>query len=317
MWTPPASLTDHQGNRLDPQADFFMAPPAEIGAIRSAYTSLNKTKGARTIPVRIAITAAFAIIGFLLIWGFNFLSKIIFVIAEISHTPEMLWILLLTGLPAYWGWRFSAFRHFCTFAGQFGCAEYRCEGERSRIVQRTVFLFRQAGALSTGATRRSRNGVYQGTYYFYAWYTPDRSRILYHVKGQHFAEKKKPGPWDPYCFVLAVEKAWYAHLAPQLQAQFATQGYVKFYMGDQNSAILGRGFLEFVDPWGKASRCAADEIGSARLCEGILTIRRKDARKGLFNLFNQEGFFTFNYSGIHNARLFLSLFEQALGVPVQ
>jgi hypothetical protein len=317
MWTPPSSVTDHQGNRLDPKADFFAAPPAEIGAIRSAYTSLEKTKGARTMPVRAAITAAFAVVGFLLIWGFNYLSKIIFVIADLSHTPEMLWIVALTGFPAYWGWRFSAFRHFCTYAGQYGCAEYRCEGERSRIVQQTVLLFKDAGGLSTGQTRKTRNGVYQGTHYFYAWYTPDRGRILYQVKGLHFAEKKKPGPWDPYNFVLAVEKAWYAYLAPQVQAEFATQGYVKFYLGGQNSAILGRGFLEFVYPQGQASRCGADEIGSARLSEGILTIRRKDAKKGLFNLFNYEGVFAFNYSGIHNARLFLTLFEQALGVPIQ
>ena len=88
-------------------------------------------------------------------------------------------------------------------------------------------------------------------------------------------------------------------------------------MGYERWAVLGRGFIQIVDKDGKASRCAAEDIGSAKLRDGYLTIRRKDAKSSFFDLFNHEGVFGFNYCAIDNARVFLYLFEKFLGIRVQ
>ena len=111
----------------------------------------------------------------------------------------------------------------------------------------------------------------------------------------------------------AIYLRWLSHL----DAEFTRQGFVKFYMGYSNWAVLGRGFIEIMDKDGKVSRCAAEDIGSAKLREGYLTIRRKDAKSSLFNLFNSEGVFGFDYAALHNGRLFLYLFEKSLGIRVQ
>jgi hypothetical protein len=217
----------------------------------------------------------------------------------------------------YLGWRKSGFKHFCTFAGEYGCAHFQCEHERTRVTRKSYFLFRDASAVSTAMTRRTKNGVYHGTNFFFHWYSPDSEKPIYSITGNHMADSKTPPAGNFYNFARAVESAWYRFATPRIDAEFIQKGWVKFYMGYNCWSILGRGYIEFVDEHGKASRCGAQEIGSAKLFDGRLTIRRKDARSSFFELFNSEGVFGFPYGAIHNARLFLYLFEKSLGIRVQ
>jgi hypothetical protein len=131
------------------------------------------------------------------------------------------------------------------------------------------------------------------------------------------ADSKTPPADNFYNFARAVEVAWYHYVTPRIDAEFSEKGSVKFYMGHNRWSVLGRGYIQFVDEHGKVSRCDSEEIGSAKLFDGRLTIRRKDAKRSFFDLFNAEGVFGFPFGAIHNAPLFLYLFEKSLDIRVQ
>lgn len=317
MWNPPPNVTEHNKEPLAADRDFFVAPHGEIGAIRTAHTSLKKGTGTRSVPVRVSITAAWGVVGFLLVMGFHMLTKILIIPASLTGTPPWLWGAIFALLPLYFGWRNSNFQHQCSFVGDNGCAEYRCEGNRETVVLKSVLLFQTATGLATRFTRSTQNGQYQSTKFYFHWHSADPEKKDFEIAGMHHADAKIPPADNPYNFGRSAEAAWYDYATPKITTEFARQGFYKFYMGYHRWAVLGNGFIEIVEPDGKASRCAAGDIGSATLRDGYLTIRRKDAKSSLFNLFDSEGVFGFNYALIHNARLFLYLFERSLGIRVQ
>jgi hypothetical protein len=317
MWTPPATVTEHQGEPLAADGDFFAGPPAEIGTVRTANTSLKQGQMAKSAPVRAAIALGCGVAGFLLAMGFHRMTDLLIIPASLTGTPAWLWAALIGVLPAHFGWRASAFRHTCNFAGDSGCAQYRCEGERGRLVQSSVFRFQEASAVSTQMVRHLKNGRYHGTTFYFYWYAAESEKVVFFVKGTHYADAKTPPAGNLYNFGRAVEAAWYRYVAPQIDAELRQKGFVKFHMGAGRWATLGPGFIRIVEKDGKASRCAAEDIGSAKLDDGYLTIRRKDAKSSLFDLFDREGIFGFNYAAIYNARVFLYLFEKSLGIRVQ
>jgi hypothetical protein len=265
MWEPPPNATEHNGEPLAADRDFFAAPPAEIGAIRTAHRSLKK--GAREWPIaaRVAFPVAGGAAAFLLALGFDRLTAILFVIANLTGTPPV--------------------------------------------------LFKDASAVSTRLVRRLQNGIYQGTNFYSHRHSADPESAVFHVTGSHYADAKIP-PASNF-FARAVEAARYGYVTPTVDAEFTRKGYVRFYMGNRRWSAPGRGYIDFVDESGQVSRCAAEDIGSARLFGGDLTIRRKDARCSLFQPFNHEGVFGFPHAAMHNARLFLDLFEKSPGIRVQ
>jgi hypothetical protein len=317
VWSPPPTVTEHNGDRLDPELEFFVAPPAEIGAVRSAHTSLKKGERARPTPIRAAVGLGVGAVGFLLSMGFHRMTGILFIPASVTGTPPALWAGIFGLLAAYLGWRGSGFAYECNFAGDSGCAQFRCEGDRATVVRSSVFLFKGASAVSTRLIRSVKNGQYFGTKYYFHWYSSPFEKSIYDISGIHHADSKTPPARDLYNFARAVESAWYDFVTPAINAEFTRQGFVKFYMGYNCWAAFGRGFIEITDKEGRVSRCAAEDIGSAKLRDGYLTIRRKDAKSSLFDLFNSQGVYGFDYAAIRNGRLFLYLFEKSLGIRVQ
>jgi hypothetical protein len=317
MWNPPSAVTEHNGKPLAGDRDFFVEPPAEIGAVRSAHTSLTKGAQAKSIPVRVAMALAFGVVGFLLAIGFHWLTGILIIPATLTGTPPALWAAILAPLPAYLGWRRSAFKHWCNFVGHDGCAQFRCEHDRASIVQKSVFLFSGASGVTGRLIRRSKHGIYQSTQFYFSWYSADTEKAVLDIDGLHHADAKLPEASNIFNFASATESAWYDFVTPKIAAELARQAFVKFYMGYNRWAILGRSFIRIVDKDGKDSKCLAEDIGSATLRGAYLTIRRKDAKSSLFDLFNHEGVFGFNYAAVHNTRLFLYYFENLLGVRVQ
>ena len=317
IWSPSSTLTDHQGGSLAPESDFFVAPPQEIGEVKSAHTSLKKGVKAKTVPVRIAIAAVAGVVGFVAAMGLDRVTGILLVPAGMTGTPDALWAAVFGLLPAYIAWRKTAFKHFCQFVGAEGCAQLRCEGEREHIVENSVFRFKDASAVSTSMVRHTRNGMYSYTGFYFYWYPPDGGKAIYQIAGTHGADSKTPPAGNPYNFARAAEAAWYGYLTPKIDAELAHNGFIKFYMGNHRWTRIGRGFIEFVDKQGTVSRCEAADIGSAKLAAGYFTICRQGAKSSRFDLFNTEGVFRFDYGTVHNARLLLVAFEKFLDIKVQ
>ena len=206
MWSPPPYVTGHDGEPLSPECDFFVAPPAEIGPVRTAYTSLKKGVASRPVAIRAALALAAGIVGFLLTWGFDSLTKILFVISDLTRTPVILWEIALMPLWVYLGWRKSRFKHFCTFVGDSGCAHYQCERERSNAVQKSSLRFADAAGVSSQTVRRTKNGVYNGTTFTFTGthrirrnrFTASRA-IIWRIQGRRLRKTSLTSPprWNP------------------------------------------------------------------------------------------------------------------------
>src|SRR5581483_1383761 len=126
-WTAPPYVAEHSGAQLPADADFFVAPPLEIGGIYSAHTSLRKAQQPKSMAVRVAIALACEAGGIALAMGIHRFTGLLYIPAGATQTPVYLWAVIFGLLPAYIGWRKSRFRHFCNYVGQGGCAQFRCE----------------------------------------------------------------------------------------------------------------------------------------------------------------------------------------------
>jgi len=317
LWTPPPSGADHQGDKLAPECDFFVRPPREIGEIRTAHSSLKKGVKARATPVRIAITAVWFAGGFLLAMGIQRVTALFFIPSGMTGAPVWAWEAVFACLPAYIGWRKTAFKHFCQFVGAEGCAQLKCEGEREHISENSIFCFKNADAVSTSLVRHIKNGRYQYTDFHFYWHPPDSEKAIYQIDGSHSADAKTPPAGNPYNFARSAESAWYDYVIPKIDEELAKNGFIKFNMGRNRWARVGRGFIEVAEKNGKTSRCEADDIGSAKLEGGYLTICAKGAKASRFDLFSKEGVFRYDYAVMHNARLFLVAFQKFLNIKVE
>jgi hypothetical protein len=317
LWTPPPTVTEHTGEKLDAERDFFVRPPREIGEIKSAHSSLKKGVKARPAPVRIAIAGVAFVAGCGLAVLLDRWMFILTIPAGLTGTPTALWAAIMGLLPAYIAWRKTAFKHFCEFVGAEGCAQLRCEGARENIVQNSVFCFKNAAAVSTSMVRHIKNGRYTYTSFYFYWYPPDSEKAIHQIAGNHSADLKTPPAGNPYNFARAVEAAWYDYLIPRVDAELAQKGYLSFHMGHQRFARVGRGFVEIVDKDGTVNRCDAGDIGSAKLASGTFTLTRKDAESKFFGLLGSSGVFHFDYGNMYNGRLFLYAFEKLLGIKVE
>lgn len=307
IWTPQSSVTDHLGGQLTPDRDFFVAPPREIGAVETAYSSLKRGVEAKSMQTRITIVAVAAAAGVGAGVGLDYLTGI--------HTP--LWPVILASVAALIAWGVTRFKHFSNFVGSEGCAEFKCKGVPENITEKQVFYFKDAWAVSTSITRHFTNGVYSGTSFGFYWYPHEGGKAVYKIAGRHRANLKTPPLGNAYNFARAVEVAWINYLIPKLDAELSQKGYINFYMGDKRWARLGRGFLDIVEKDGNVNRCESGDIGSAKLASGVFTLTRKDAKSKFFGLLGSSGVFRFNYGIMYNARLFLFAFQKLLNIKVE
>jgi hypothetical protein len=316
IWVPPATVTDHQGDKLAPAGDFFVTPPRENGEVKSAHTSLKRVVRAKSMPVRLAIVAVAELAGFLVAMGIHRVTYLLFIPSGMTGTPVELWAAIIGLLPAYIAWRKTTFKHFCQFVGAEGCAQIKCEGSRENIIENSVFCFKDASAVSTSMVRHTKNGRYTYTNFYFNWYPPDSDKATYGVAGSHVADLGNPPAGNPYNFARAVEASWYDYVIPKVDAELAQNGFIKFYMGHKRWARVGRGFLEIVGKEGNANRCEAGDIASAKLAGGTFTLTRKDAESKFFGLLGSSGIFSFDYGSMYNGRLFLFAFEKLLNLKV-
>jgi hypothetical protein len=316
MWTPPSTVTDHIGGKLPPESDFFVKPPREIGEIKSAFTSLKRGASAKPTPTRVAIAAVWGAAGFIIALGIQRFMYLFMIPASMTNTPVWVWEALFACLPAYIGWRKSAFKHFCHFVGTDGCAQLTCFGQRENITENSIFCFKNAAAISTSTIRHIKNGMYQYTNFYFRWFPQDSEKEVYQISGSHSSDTKTPPVGNAYNFARAAEGAWYEYLIPKADADLAREGYLKFHMGHNRHARLGWGYIEIVEKDGTVNRCEAGDIGSAKLVAGNFTLTRKDAKSTFFGLLGSTGTFQFDYSNMYNGRLFLFAFERFLDIKV-
>jgi hypothetical protein len=209
------------------------------------------------------------------------------------------------GVIAYYHLKFS---HCCSYVGEQGIAIYRIRGSRSAKVNTQMLLFKEATNLYTSQTRNYYNGAYSGTTYSYNWILTNRQKFV--LSGSHGAEKGVPGYMNEWHCANAGENAWNNTLLPAINDQLNRLGYVEFpIQGNPQAVRIGDGFMEFVTKNGSVTRCEGTDMKDITLGGGTFKFNHKDA-----TWWSGKGKFSFTYSNIPNARLFLICLERLMGI---
>jgi len=299
---------DHADGRLPPDADFFADPPPQLGALRSADTTLREGVPPWPPWLRLLLLAGLGGVG----GG----AGAELVRAWPSPVPALNW--LLPAVPAavavLAGWSLTRFRHACSYVGSGGLARFACAGRRGRLTVAEVLPFAAAAELRAAQTRRYAGGRYRDTLYRFVW-LDGGGRPCFEIAGRHRAECGLPRDrHDPVHFALAAEAAWTRWLIGDAYRCIDRGKDVTFRLGRSQAVRVGRGFVVFVRPQGE-ERWAAEEIADAVVADGFFAVRRFDAREGWTT--DGGGAFRFDLGELSNARLFLCLLRTAAGVPVR
>jgi hypothetical protein len=303
-WTPPEDLTNHGGAPLDAKVDLFAPPPAEIGEVLTADSTLRQGVQPWGLGTRIGL-------GFLI--G-CVLAVVVLVITTVLDV-DFEWLVGLSagagGLALLVTVLATGFNHTCTYVGKQGVARFKCSGSRENLSGSEVFPFHTATELRTTQVRRYVNGVYQGTTYTFTW-TDDGGRTRFVINGTHHSEAGNPPPKDAYHFAGASEWSWSRYLYTLVPEQFKEEGAIYFSLGGGDWVRIGQGFMDLCVK-GEVTHCDASEVASLHLDKGIFTVKRTDAQEGWFT---SKGVFKFNYGNLANAQLFLLLVEDMTGIRI-
>ena len=283
-WQPSADLISHAGSALTVDADFFVAPPPQIGELISVATTLPTS--ARPLPAstRWAIVAGSGIL----------LAIVLQVFLQIP------WLTLIAGVTAGGtAWYFTRFNHTCSFVGTKGLARYDISDSRSALPKESLMMFDDAQHLYTSTTRNYTNGVYTGTNYSYRW--TKNSGGQYAISGSHRGENTAPKEQDIWHFADMGETAWTRHLLETIDDKLARDGYIEFPLTGKLQAVrVGDGFLEFVSAKDGAQRVMRSEMQDITLGSGTFQFKHQDSR-----WWSGKGKFSFEYGNIPNARIFM------------
>jgi hypothetical protein len=321
-WTPPSTVTGHQGDKLDRESDFFVRPPREIGAVKSAYTSLKMGAGGKPPLARIRTAAAWFGAGYVLAvcldLFFNFFTRV----ADATHTFPWLWYGVLGALASFYGWYKTRLEGICNFVGAEGCAQFACRGKRENLTGKSIFLFQDAWALHRWTGGHGGSGRESYTSYYFDWHEhpPDIKKLVYSLVGKRSGNMQRD---YSYRFALAVEAAWYDYLSPKVDAEIAQKGCLCFYESGlfKRWVRLGREFVEIEyeeeEDKGRNERLEAKEFRSVTTSQRALTIAYEFNNPYAKELGETTKPYEFHYGNIYNGRHFLYAFEKLLGINVQ
>ncbi len=124
-WQPHADLISDAGLPLTVDADFFIAPPSQIGELISAATTLPTSSHPLPVNTRWAIIVGSGVL-------LAILFQVLFQIAGFT-----LLIGMMAGATA---WYLTRFNHICSFVGTKGLARFdTLRAEAAEILEQPIF----------------------------------------------------------------------------------------------------------------------------------------------------------------------------------
>ena len=323
-WQVPPDVGTHAGIAIPPDADFFAAPPPEIGEVLAAHTTLTTRKRAMSAGTRWAVVAgAFGVVLVgVQIGGYVLAHPSPGRAATVSFRLGLISLgaALLAGFIAL---LITRFHHTCTYVGRLGMARYTVTGSRGAEPKVDLLAFAEAASLHVERTQHYTNGVYSNTTYQYTWKddlagqgasNPAaaglKPRVVFRLAGSYSSKKDTPKPKDPYYFAVAGEAAWSEFLMAKLAADFEEDGFVEFPVtgGKVLAVRVAADYLEFVLPQGE-ERIGIADIGDVELKDGRFAVKHKDAR-----FLSRKGKFSLQYSQLGNGLAFLFCLERLAGI---
>ena len=305
-WRPAAGVVAHDGSALTGLEDFFSPPPATIGEVISCYSTLKSGRSHMSAAMRVLLCGGVGlVVAVLVMLLFHSTGgdrdRLVAVLVSFG-------LGLVAGLIAY---VVTRFKHFTTYVGSKGIAQYMCRGSRDDVVEKTNFTFAAADELRTGQTRMYHNGVYTGTTYEFKW-NDANGKVICTIKGQYHNKKGTPKTADLFNWAKSAELAWSHFILDRAQEELEKQGAITFRLDGGNFVRLGPGFMDLHQK-GKDVRLSKAELANIKLGDGMFTVQQVGASKGFLGI-GGAGYFSFNYSKMANARVFLIALDRLLGL---
>lgn len=303
VWQPPPNVTLHNGTKIPVDADYFVAPPADIGEIVTAQTTLKNTKEPFAVGPRFLLVFGLSgAVGFgaftlvrLLMMNPNDARDLGLFLGGMGAIVTAIVVILLT-----------RFRHTCSYVGKLGVARYILTGSRDNVPAEEKLLFADCEDVTTWTQRNYTNGIYSGTQYLNTWRSVDGRGLLL-LKGSFHSEAGTPKATSPFWFANSAEVYWNEFAFDRMVTQFEKEGHVDFRVNKKDLVRVGPGFLEF-NFHGKSTRLSQEDIKSLSIANGTFSIHTHEAR-----WFSSKGKFGFEYGGMGNAKLFLFALERLAG----
>lgn len=296
-WTPTEGVLRHVGSPILSDLEFFVAPPPEIGTIISADSTLTHSQESKTTQKRVRNC---------LLWGGGG-AGIGCYFALRTELPLLICVLIWGAIGIIVALLSSQYFHQCSYVGELGISLHTLKGRRSAQAKTQFLRFQEGKNLFTQQTRNYYNGVYTGTTFNYWW--TQLSGPEFRLKGNYRSKEGNPPAENLYHFAKAAEEKWSTHLLPIFREQLNQRGYVEFPIGQTLRVVrIGSGFMEFEEKDG-THRVEVADMKDIRLGGGIFQFKHQDS-----TWWSGKGKYSFGYSAIPNARLFLICLEKLAGI---
>ena len=293
-------LPDHSGQARSLEVEFFAGPPAEIGTVKSAESTLRP--GGQPKPLQVRLLIAAVLCGLIML-GAHWVSRG----ADAAERMTLLILGMAFGAGAvlitFWATRFKV---TCSYVGEQGAAVFTLKGRRESKPSARVLLFANVAELRAQQIRQYVNGIYTATSYDYTWTDPAGQK-LWRMKGSYRQRKKGLKAGEIFRFVTAAELAWSLYFLGRANQQLKSEGSIPFQVDKKRVIRVGPGFLEF-HFGGEPVRLTREDIASVSLGGGTFQFKHKDAK-----WYSLSGKYSFQYGNMANARVFLMALESLMG----
>jgi hypothetical protein len=305
-WLPPEEVKDHSGNALPSDREFFAPPPAEIGPVISAWSTMSAKAAASSGPVKLITVVLCAAAGGGAVYGL--------VAAGIIPSPrgEEHFAGALTAVVVFLTAIIVAatikWKHRCNYVGESGVAAFTTSAWRGgrNVGKREILLFSNVAALTTHQVRHYHNGVYTGTNYNFTWFDPAGKRA-FKLGGSYKEKKGKVKPDSPFHLARSAEIAWSSHYLQRAIAELEKTNFATFAARGKNFVRVGPGVIEFHFK-GEPVQMRQADLREVKLASGTMTFYHHDAK-----WFSSRGKFNLEYGQLTNARVFLLLLDKLMG----
>lgn len=303
FWTPPSSLVNHGGEVLTDQVRFFGSPPAEIGQLLSANSSLGADLKGKKRDGYGTFNNWFQA----LIWAFMAGMFGWFVLALLLKNETVATVLAFV-IAAFVMWRTlgkdaGVQPAICTFVGTQGIAHYVWDEDESKRSTPLTMRFADAAELRTLETRHFINNAYQHTIYVYEWSAGRAAKFV--INGLYRNQQGVPLAKDRYYFALAAEKAWTVFMLERTLQQLAQGQSLAFEIKNGDTLTLGADAVELKRK-GETIRLGYEDVPQLSVHQGVMTLSSKDTTRSFFGM---TGAYKFKYHDVPNAQLLLLLFN--------
>lgn len=303
IWTPVSATTTHAGLTLGNTTVFFAPPPADIGNVLSADSTLGANPKTKKRDGYATYLNWFQTL--LLTFLAGFLSWLILLLVT---GAELVSVIVGVAVGVFTFWRTFETKGdvtpaTCTYVGSRGIAQYVWDDDEGKRQTPQTLGFQDVAELRTLETRHFVKNAYQHTTYIYQW--SEGSQTAFVIKGLYRSPQGLPSAKDRYHFALAAEKAWTLFRMERALEALLQGNSVVFEVHNGDTITLTNDAIE-LRRRGESVRVAYQDGAKLSVNQGVMTLSSNDSQRSFFG---SKGVYTFNYHDVANAQLLLLLFN--------